>query len=858
MKFGRFEFLVLSAITLLALAITGPAHAAGLLVPVERSEDAAKVAAIAPMPPDWRPIRPPQPGDLPFRVTSSRVDVRIQENIASTTIEQSFLNLTGGNLEVRVMIPLPKGATINKSALSMNDTMVTGNLHTAEEAERIYTSIVQQRRDPALLRFVGENLYEARIFPVPPNEERRLKFTYDTVLAPVNGLYDFRHILAGSQLYPAGIESFSFECVIRSKDSIGPVYSPSHTVTVTRPDEHTAVVKLTQSNLASDRDFNLYYAPSTEDVALRVIAHRPASDEDGYFMLVGRPDDELAKARILPKEIVFVLDTSGSMMQEKKMDQAQKALTFCLGQLNEKDRFNLVTFSTDVRTLSPQKLLDATKENVGKAIKAVELLEATGGTNIDGALREALANDFSEGKGKAKLVIFLTDGLPSVGITDIPEILKDVAGANTHGARIFNFGVGTDVNTHLLDKIASDYDGASSYVAPKEDLELKLSDFYGKIRNPVMTDLAFDFGPDARAHSMYPRRIPALFKGSEILAFGRYKGAGSGPVTLTGYIGGEQRTIKIDVAWPDKEADNGFLPRVWAMRKIGHLLEDVRLHGPNKETIDEIVALSQQHGIVTPYTSQLVLEPGMQPVDPLTGGRFRGGEGDRANLKGAERREALRRDLADRLAADAPAAEPAAAAKAMASAEGEAKTEAKKVAQDAQTRQSGGMAVGLSEFEERFKEARSLDPAGDTGLEVAADGKKDKNADAARRLRNQAFLAGGKGSAGPASAGEGGEKAAEEMADALAVAQELTIKHAAGHTFYLRHGVWIDSTFKHDEKAEPKKIETFSKEYFQLLTKNPKLGAVMALGGTILVVVDGQAYQIEPAKKDAAGAPKAK
>ncbi len=848
MKFGRTEFLILAAVSLFAIAVgNNRAHAELLLVPTNaKARISEKVA------PDHmrrRPVlwRPPRPTDLPFRVTNSRVDVRINENIATTTIEQSFLNLSGQQLEVRVMIPLPKGAAINNSALSMNDEMVKGKLYTAQEAHRIYTSIVQQRRDPALLRFVGNDLYEARVFPIPPNQERRLKFRYDHVLKPVGGLYSFRHILSGSQLYQHGLENFTFECVIRSKDPLGPVYSPSHTVAVKRKDAHTAIVKLRDSNLSTDSDFLLYFAPSTEDINLRVLTHRPSADEDGYFMVMARPGDQLDASKILPKEIVFVLDTSGSMAGGK-IDQARKALTFCISQLNEKDRFNLVTFSTEVRALSAGKLLVANKANVQKALAAVDTIEATGGTDIDGALREALRNDFSSGNTQAKLVIFLTDGLPSVGITDIGEILKDVRSANNdHKTRIFNFGVGTDVNTHLLDTIATEFAGTSSYVAPKEDLELKVSAFYGKIKNPVMTDVAFDFGSGTRAHSMYPRRIPAMFKGSEVLLMGRFKGTGSGAVVLNGSVTGEARQISTHVDWPSQTRDNDFLPRIWAMRKIGHLIESIRLRGSNQETISEIVKLAQRHGIVTPYTSQLVLEPGMRPGQ-FMGGVPRGGEGggwrgrrDRVAAMRNQMGRALEKKKreADGKAFDKEAEESGAA---LVDSRKEAKDEAAKVAQQVQSESSGGVAVALAETERMLKDATSASAA---QPKAPANKPMDANAQAASNMRNRAF------SAGKASVGnsKGGRNDAEMMADMIAVAKELTIKHIGTRTFYLRAGVWVDSKYKAKKDVKPTLVETFSEAYFKLLEKHAELGEILALDGNILIVVGDQAYRIAPAKK---------
>ncbi|HEY3323653.1 MAG TPA: VIT domain-containing protein [Planctomycetota bacterium] len=809
---------------LVMLGLCAGLRAEALFVPIV-DQKAVRIApqpppiGISPIAPPPDPWRPPMPNALPFRVTSSKVDIRIDDTVATTTLEQSFLNQTGRDLEVRVMIPLPAGAAINNSALSMNDQMVEGTLRNAQEAMNIYQSIVNQRRDPALLRFAGQNLYEARIFPVPPNQERRLKFSYTQMLSPTGGLYDYKHILSGSQLYQNGIEKFDLTCTVRAKNRLGPIYSPSHQVAISRPDEKTATIKLNSANLATDSDFRLFYAPTAEDVSLRVLTHRTGESDEGYFMLLGRVDDQLENAKILPKEIVFAVDTSGSM-QGEKMEQTKKALKFCLGSLREGDRFNLITFSTEVQGLSSNKLLDATKANVDKALAAVDQIEATGGTNIDGAMRAALGSDFTPGSAKAKMVVFMTDGLPTVGVTDPQSILKQVTEDNQKNkVRIFNFGVGNDVNTHLLDRLSVDHDGVSTYVSPREDIEIKVSDFYSKIRHPVMTDVAFDFGPDSKANSIYPKRIPALFRGGEISILGRYKGTAPGEITLTGSVAGEPRKITVKTTWPGRDLDNSYMPRLWAMRKVGHLLEDVRLRGENQEIIHEIVELSQRHGIVTPYTSQLVLEPGMennwrQPRPVVRDGR----QMPPAASMPAE--EALRMDFGAR---------------------DRAESAAKGVGGAARAATSGEMANALARVEKELKDTKVAVTEADRPASAPAkpgdlEGqKKEREKFESRRQLGAAMRADAKMDKSKASDDETGY--------ALERAQTEGMKQIGSRTFYNRGGVWVDSLAKKD--AKPVTVKAFTPEYFELIKADETLGPVLALGGKILVVVGEKLYQVE-------------
>ncbi|HYF50101.1 MAG TPA: VIT domain-containing protein [Planctomycetota bacterium] len=802
MTFTRRQLLVLFTVTLVALAAMPSVKAEALLLPIVDG----KFVDLPPPDIDRERRRPrpiPQPHMLPFRMTGSKVDVRIEENIATTSMEQSFLNLSNRDLEVRVMIPLPAGASVNSSALSMNDQMIEGKLYDAGQAQSIYESIVSQRKDPALLRFAGDNLYEARVFPIAPGQERKLRFSYTQVLPQNGGLYDYRHILSGSQMYQSGIEKFDFTCTVKSKDPMGPVYSPSHQVSVQRPDDKTAVIKLSGQNLSSDRDFRLYYSPTTSDVALRLITHRSSENEDGYFMLLGRVDDQLENTKVLPKEIVFCVDVSGSMRGEK-IEQARAALKQCLATLNPQDRFNLITFSTEVQGLSSDKLLDATKENIAKANAAVDQIEASGATNIDGALSAALGSDFSEGEAKAKMVVFMTDGLPTIGVTDASSILKNVQTGNAKSkVRIFNFGVGNEVNTHLLDKMSLDYDGVSTYVSPRENIETKVADLTNKIRHPVMTNVALSYGTGSGANSIYPKRIPALYRGGEILMVGRYRTSVSGEIVLTGNVGGETRNISLKVNWPARDLGNSYLPRVWAMRKIGHLLEDIRLRGPNDEIIKEIVELAQRHGIVTPYTSQLVLEPGMDGNNRWRGDPGIIGGGGPAPMPEA----AMRRNLdAKKEAADAAFA-------------------AGKAAHQAA---SGEVATALATVERDLKEANGATAEGNFSAAPRPEA-------AEKRLRFREALA--------AEGKDKSDEARKAKADAIEQAATEAVKQVGARTFYNRGGIWVDSTLKPD--AKPTIVKAFSKEYFDLLKADGDLGPVLALGGKILVAVKDTVYQIE-------------
>jgi Ca-activated chloride channel family protein len=316
----------------------------------------------------------------------------------------------------------------------------------------------------------------------------------------------------------------------------------------------------------------------------------------------------------LPKDIVFVFDTSGSMSGEK-IDKARNALKFGLESLGPNDRFNVIRFSGEEH-LFDTGLIAASRDNIKRATTFVENFRAEGGTNIYDAMLAGL-KQFTERTGdRPRMVVFLTDGLPTVGTTDAKAIEAATAKANDFGARIFTFGVGYDVNTKLLDAIARGNRAVSDYIEPNEDLEAKVSTFFGRVNYPVLSDIKLDFG-GVDTDLVYPRALPDLFRGGQLVLVGRYKGDDRATVLrLRGNDVGRERTFIYEgQTFRRVEQDNAFLPKLWATRRVGALLEQIRLNGENKELVDEIVSLGTKHGIVTPYTSFLATEGQPMPEE---------------------------------------------------------------------------------------------------------------------------------------------------------------------------------------------------------------------------------------------------
>lgn len=556
-------------------------------------------------PPDFPPQRRFARELTPPSIKFHKVSVEINEQVSKTSVDQVFVNEENQDLEGTYIFPVPEGATVSDFAMFIDGKRQAAELMDKDKARNIYEDIVRRKQDPALLEYIGSNLFKARVYPVPARGEKQIQLEYQQVLAQDSKIVKYVYPLNTEKFSLKPIQTVSVAVAIKSKSGIKNVYSPSHKIDVQKKSDNEVRVSFEESNSKPDKDFVMYYTVSDEDLGISLISHKPAK-EDGYFMLLASPKVETEK-KVIPKDICFVVDTSGSMSGDKHK-QVQSALKFCVNNLESEDRFNIISFSTEPK-LYEKNLVEAKKENVEEALKYIDGLRAIGGTNINEALYKALKMEYR--KDNPAFIVFLTDGMPTVDITDPAEILKNVKKENSIRAKIFCFGVGTDLNTTLLDKLSAENNGVIEYVTENEDIEVKVSNFYTKIASPVLTDVTIDFGK-IKTDNAYPKDIPDFFKGSQLVLIGRYREGGASAATIKGKVLGAEKTYANDVKFAEKSDDNNFLPRIWAQRRIGYLLEEIRLHGENKELKEEVVELSRKHGIMTPYTSFLVLEDDAQ------------------------------------------------------------------------------------------------------------------------------------------------------------------------------------------------------------------------------------------------------
>lgn len=720
----------------------------------------------------------------PLGIKYQRVSAEIVDGAAVTRVEQVFVNTSGRQLEAHYVFPLPKGAALQDFYLWINGKRTKGEMLEKQKATDIYEGIVRRLQDPGLLEYVDTDAFRARVFPVPANGEQKIELSFSQVLDFNAGLYQYHYPLgAGTRGAPKLTvrQDFTFSASIKSKTPLRSIYSPTHKLGVSRKGENEAITGLELGAGADiSKDLDLFYTVSDKSVGLTFMSHRPDPEQPGFFMALISPKTDVKAEDVISKRVTFVIDTSGSMMGDR-MKLARDSLKYCVQKVNPKDEFNVVRFSTDVEALFEKPQL-ATEANLKKALEFVSGLEAIGGTAIDEAMVRALKDGANRGE-KPHMVMFITDGHPTVGETDEAAISKNAKAAN-QGSRVFTFGVGDDLNARLLDRMADEGQGVSDFARDGRDFELKIGGFYDKVANPVLSDLALDLSAFG-AYDIYPKRLGDLFKGSQLVVMGRYRTPKDGTVLLTGSFNGKKQVFEYRGNATKESKQFDFVPRLWAIRKVGYLLEEIRLRGEKPELKEEIVALGKKYGIVTPYTSYLVVEDVPMPVaqnrppppprpDPWSFNR-------RAEEKSAPKGSAsgfsgsfgTGGGALGRVQPNAPSPAPATAAEAPADMDDFARAPAK---EEAMKKADGKDAIAMSK--------------------------------AVRKMKEQT---------------EG-----ERVSD--------PVRSASGRTFVYRNGGWIDTEA---QSGTPKslKVKYLSDAYFALLKARPDLKAALALSDRLVIVV---------------------
>ncbi len=531
------------------------------------------------------------------------VTVDIEDGHAVTRVEQEFYNPHPFPVSGRYTFPVPPDAILSNFRATVDGRPQSVTRQDAATTNAALYDIVAQRHDPSLLQYAD---WETLAFDMnlPAGASRQMTLTYEEVLAPSGGMYRYRYILSTERYTAQPLDAVSITVNLNSSGGLGSLYSSSHTVATERLGRGRARVTWQAENVRPTEDFDLFFAPAEGGFGGGLLTGQREGQE--HFLFLFAPEIEAIRDNALPKDIVFVIDRSGSMSGEK-IEQARNALHFILGQLNPDDRFSIVGFDDRLLILS-QNLQRVDRQSLSEARRFVDSLSADGSTDLEAALQTGLSIlDSSETRSDAsKLLIFLTDGLPTAGLTDGGLIANLVSQANEQtDARLHVFGVGYDVNTHLLDRLAENNGGSVTYVQPGENLELVLSDFYSRIAHPVLTDVELTFEGMA-VSELHPRQLPDMFQGSSLLLTGRYQAIDSTVnVRVQGRAGGQVQTYTYHFDL-DQSGDYDFVPRLWATRRVGQLLDRVRVEGESPALVEEIQGLGLGYGLVTPYTTFVI------------------------------------------------------------------------------------------------------------------------------------------------------------------------------------------------------------------------------------------------------------
>jgi Ca-activated chloride channel family protein len=545
----------------------------------------------------------PFPAELGYvDVEYHRVTVDINDGYARTRVEQRFYNPYPVEVSGRYVFPIPAGAVLSDFRVRLDGRPQAVATLSQGETNLYFQQAIKDHQDPTLLAYIDGETYALEI-TLPPQGAKEMILEYEEVLAPRSGLYRYLYVLSTERYSASNLQEVSVMVDLHSSKGVASVYSPSHAVAVERLSPNRVRATYTDWDFTPTEDFELYYATPGQEFGAGLLNYE--KDGQGYFLFLFSPSSTAAETDSIPKDIVFVIDRSGSMSGEK-MEQAKEALQFILRQLGEKDRFSIVDFD-DVVGVLDFGLLSVSGRSIQDASRYVDQLYARGNTDIERALTiglDILAE--SEEREAAKVVVFLTDGLPTAGVTDERLIARSVRRANDGvGASVHVFGVGYDVNTHLLDRLAAENHGAVVYVEPGQSLERALTEFYSQIAHPLLTEVEITFD-GMKVSEVYPQQVPDLFVGSSLVLTGKYRPS-SGPVTvrITGQtVEGKREYASSFVL--EAHSDQAFIPRLWATRKVGELLDRVRVKGESEALVAEIKAIGLEYGIVTPYTTMLI------------------------------------------------------------------------------------------------------------------------------------------------------------------------------------------------------------------------------------------------------------
>ena len=537
----------------------------------------------------------------PLTIETFSVRAVVDEGVALVDVDQTFRNGTDQVQEGTYRFRLPENAVVHSFSMWIEGKEKHGRVLEAGQARRIYERIVRSKKDPALLEEIGWRAFKVSVFPIPARDTVRIRLVYAHVVHDDLGLRTLE--IPMPEGVPVGVADVLVS--VRDKQGLAVLDCPTHADAQVLHDEVMGAVQWSREGFVPQGPLTVRSAPAVKGVGMALLAHKLEESPEGTFLVrvVPRLDD----VPEVPRDVVFVVDRSGSM-QGQKMEQARAALLHGLSTLKKHDRFSIIAFSSGTQLLTNAGLVPANAVWLQKARLFAKRLTASGGTNIDLALEEATSlRDASP--DRLFVLSFLTDGQPTVGEKRPGKIVDNYRERSGGEIRLFAFGVGNGVKDFLLTQLSKVSHGAAEYVREDEDLEVKLSAFFDKVESPILTDVSIEvIGTDVQVLSTEPERLPDVFRGTAVVMAGRYTGSGPVLLRLTGRIGPQPVVVTLSAELPAAAGSRPHVAQLWARMRIDRLLDELRLHGMVAEIRAEIVRLGLRYQVVTPYTSFLIVE----------------------------------------------------------------------------------------------------------------------------------------------------------------------------------------------------------------------------------------------------------
>jgi Ca-activated chloride channel family protein len=532
--------------------------------------------------------------------------VEIQDQIAVTHVDQVFFNEMNTSVEAVYVFPLPENAMITELVYWFNGQRYVAEIRERQEAIKDYNQKLRQWLDPALLEYLGNNLFRLRIVPVNAQSEVRTEITYVEPLEYDLGKVNYTFLLNTLGLSPKPLETVLVQVDAYSQTFFKSFESPSHknssATQINMISENHYRLIFGDENFYPDKDLQIFFQTSRAGVDMRVLTYTPVPADsfgtNSFYAIWITPPDNIADAEIIPKDIIFTADVSSSM-EGTRMVQVKEALNHFIDLLQPYDRFNIVTFGTFVQKFRPD-LVAASEAHLEGAREFIFQMYALGLTNIDEALQASLQQYDSD--TTSNNLIFLTDGEPTWGETNLDSILGHVERRNKHDVRIFSFGVGEEISEALLTRVSRMNHGYAQFITSDDSIALVVNNHFSRISKPVMKDIQIDM-EGLQTWDIYPKTQEDLFWGSQVMRLGLYQNGGFHKVSLSGEMRSEVVSYSKIVHFPDTLGGHRFIPRLWAQAKIDNIMELITIYGETDELVNQIIELSLRFQILTQYTA---------------------------------------------------------------------------------------------------------------------------------------------------------------------------------------------------------------------------------------------------------------